>query len=76
MASIVVNTFEFKRGEVVNEKTFVYHTEISRWADETIRIATSPSHNIITGYLDGTFKPKNNATRAEAVTVIVRTLEK
>ena len=33
-------------------------------------------HGIINGYPDQTFKPKNNATRAEAVVMIKNFIEK
>lgn len=45
---------------------------ISDWARDAVSITAS--NGIINGYPDGTFKPKANATRAEAVTVIVKAL--
>ncbi len=40
------------------------------WATSYIKIASK--NNIITGYVDGTFKPEANVTYAEAVTMIMR----
>lgn len=54
-------------------KVFSDSAEISSWALSAIAIASS--NNIISGYPDNTFKPRGNATRAEAATVIVRALE-
>ncbi|WP_349408701.1 S-layer homology domain-containing protein [Pseudalkalibacillus sp. SCS-8] len=42
------------------------------WATESILDLSSA--NIITGYTDGTFKPKNNITRAEFSVVLSRTI--
>ncbi len=53
-------------------KTFADGPQISEWAKKAVGIASSKG--IITGYPDNTFKPKANATRAEAVTVIVKAL--
>lgn len=71
MAAIIVNAFELNNG---TGTTFKDQLEVSAWAKDAIEKASSNS--FITGYEDGTFRPKNNATRAEAVTVIVRALEK
>lgn len=71
MAMIIVNAFEFQQGQ---GKSFNDSELISPWAKDAIQKASS--NGIITGYQDGTFKPKNHATRAEAVTVIVKALEK
>ncbi|TBL80830.1 S-layer homology domain-containing protein [Paenibacillus thalictri] len=46
---------------------------ISDWAKAAVGSAAA-SH-VVDGYPDGTFKPKANATRAEAVSVIVKTMK-
>ena len=47
------------------------HT-ISDWARESM--AAAVQNGIITGYPDNTVRPQGNATRAEAVTVIMNAL--
>lgn len=53
-------------------KAFNDDSKISDWAVKGV--ATASGNNIITGYPDNTFRPQANATRAEAVTVIVKAL--
>ena len=51
---------------------FAYTDTSSHWAEPSInRLALS---GIVSGYQDGTFKPNNNLTRAELVTIINRML--
>ncbi|MCR4427756.1 MAG: S-layer homology domain-containing protein [Caldiserica bacterium] len=38
-------------------------------------VETSVSRGLIKGYPDGTFRPENPATRAEACAIIARSLE-
>ena len=54
---------------------FLHHdnARISAWAQDAVIAASS--NGIINGYPDGSFKPQANATRAEAVTVIVKILK-
>lgn len=42
-------------------------------AKKAVNIAYA--HKLIGGYQDGTFRPKNPATRAEAVTIILRGIQ-
>lgn len=59
---------------VVNEETtFADSADISAWARDAV--VTAVKNDIIKGYPDNTFKPKGNATRAEAVTVIINAIE-
>jgi hypothetical protein len=52
---------------------FTDNNDISEWAKNAVeRVA---GNKVINGYPDGTFKPKQSTTRAEAVTVIVKSLE-
>jgi len=44
------------------------------WAKSTIYKLAGQSAKVISGYPDGTFKPDANMTRAEFVTVLIRTL--
>ncbi|MEN6327872.1 MAG: fibronectin type III domain-containing protein [Syntrophomonas sp.] len=55
-------------------KTFADGTGISTWAKDAV--ARVSGSGIISGYPDNTFRPKVNATRAEAVTVILNALSK
>ena len=50
-------------------------TDVSRelWAYEAISVLCTK--NIIAGYEDGTFKPNNNITRAEAAALIYRIMQ-
>lgn len=50
--------------------TFSDADQISEWAKEAVGAAVI--NKAIKGYEDNTFRPKNNVTRAEAVTVILR----
>ncbi len=56
------------------EPQFTDSAAISGWAKGAV--ATAAENGIINGYPDGTFRPQGNATRAEAVTVIVKALSK
>jgi len=61
-----------KLAPVAVELQFSDSGSISEWAKEAV--ATVTQHGIMKGYPDNTIKPQGNATRAEAVTVIVNTL--
>lgn len=47
---------------------------IASWANGYVAVAVD--QGLITGYPDNTFKPGNNATRAESATMVVRYLDK
>ena len=53
-------------------KTFADSNQIADWAQAAV--AAVSGKNIISGYPDNTFRPQAYATRAEAVTVIVKAL--
>ena len=53
-------------------KTFADNNQIADWAK--VAVTAASGKNIISGYPDNTFRPQANATRAEAVTVIVKAL--
>jgi hypothetical protein len=55
------------------EITFMDSDEISAWAREVLTAVAQSG--IMQGYPEGTFYPQRNATRAEAVTVIVNALK-
>ncbi len=71
MAVIVVNTAKLKATTEGN--SFTDEALISHWAKSAV--ATAKKNAVILGYPDLSFKPLANATRAEAVTVIMKTLE-
>ncbi|MFA5383948.1 MAG: S-layer homology domain-containing protein [Eubacteriales bacterium] len=52
---------------------FTDRASISSWASNAV--ATAVLNKIMNGYPDNTIRPKNNATRAEAVTVIVNVVK-
>lgn len=54
-------------------KAFADDLQIAHWAK--IAVASASGSNIMSGYPDNTFKPKANATRAEAVTVIYKAIK-
>lgn len=63
-----------KLAQATNSKAFADADKISTWAKDSVAIAAS--QEVITGYQDNTFKPKGTATRAEAVMVISKILNK
>ena len=71
MASMIVRAAKLTPA---NEKTnFADSDNISGWAKGAV--ATATKHGIMNGYPDNTVKPKGNATRAEAVTVIYNAIK-
>lgn len=62
-----------KLSKVSGELTFVDSMDISAWARDDV--ITAVTDGIISGYPDNTFRPANNATRAEAFTVIANALK-
>ena len=61
-----------KLAPVIEEIAFTDNSRISPWARESL--ATAVKNGIINGYPNNTVCPQGNATRAEAVTVIVNAL--
>ena len=72
MAVMIVNVA--KLTPVSQELAFEDQNSISAWARGSL--ATAVKNGIINGYPDGTVRPRANATRAEAVTVVVKALNK
>ncbi len=70
MAVMIVNASNLaKTGQ---SKKFSDAERVSSWAKEAVDVAAG--HQLISGYPDGTYKPLHNATRAEAATILVKTL--
>ncbi|MCG9969971.1 Ig-like domain-containing protein, partial [Pelotomaculum terephthalicicum JT] len=61
-----------KLNMVTEETAFADSGSISGWAGEAM--ATAAKNGLIKGYPDNTVRPQGNATRAEAVTVILNAL--
>ena len=72
MAAMIVNAFKLKAQGT--SRSFNDESKISSWAKESIEIATS--NNVIGGYPNGSFAPKQNATRSEAAAIVVKALMK
>ena len=71
MAVMVVKATNLKAAGT--PKVFADDSKISSWAREAVNIASG--NNIISGYQNNTFRPAGNTTRAEAVTVLAKSLE-
>lgn len=72
MAMMIVNALQLEN--VQKNHTFADQGNISSWAQKAVVAAVE--HGIIAGYTDNTVKPQAHATRAEAVTVLLRAMEK
>ncbi|MDI9476533.1 MAG: S-layer homology domain-containing protein [Bacillota bacterium] len=68
MAVIIARAAKWQAGGATT--IFSDADQISEWAKEAVGAAVA--NKAIEGYEDNTFRPKNNITRAEAVTVILR----
>ena len=71
MTAILIRAFD-KKVERHIELPFLDNEDIGPWAVKYIKAGVQ--NEVILGYPDGTFKPKNNITRAEAFTLICRLL--
>jgi len=60
-------------GRTMGNTTYSDDLNISSWAKEAV--AAASEENIISGYPNNTFKPKENASRAEAAAIIIRALK-
>lgn len=68
---MVINAFEFK--EDTKELTFLDKDLIGDWAKESIEIAVNIE--MLSGYPDNTFRPRNTITRAETFAVLAKALK-
>ncbi|MGP3788169.1 S-layer homology domain-containing protein [Paenibacillus sp. 1A_MP2] len=57
----------------VTAQQFSDESDIAAWAAEDVKMATE--QQLVKGYPDNTFRPKNGLTRAEAATLIYRLRE-
>ncbi|MFZ5968816.1 MAG: S-layer homology domain-containing protein [Bacillota bacterium] len=71
MTTVLIKAFNRKLQEDM-KLNFPDNDDIGLWAEEYVK--ASVQHEVISGYPDGTFKPKNNITRAEAFTIICKLL--
>ncbi|HHU32818.1 MAG TPA: S-layer homology domain-containing protein [Clostridia bacterium] len=74
MTCILIKAFEHKLDDSKEniEITFVDKDQISPWAEKFVLKAVQ--NDILSGYPDKTYKPRDNITRAEAFTIICKLL--
>lgn len=71
MAVMIVKATKIEPTE--SGKAFTDSAQIAAWAEAAVAKATAAG--LITGYPDGTFRPKANATRAEAAVILARSMK-
>ncbi|MGE7827007.1 S-layer homology domain-containing protein [Paenibacillus sp. NPDC093718] len=71
MAQMVVQAYQLDHP--LTNKTFIDQNKIAAWAQKAMMIAVD--HGIMKGYPNNMLKPKSHASRAEAITVIWRSME-
>ena len=69
MVTVLIRGFE-KKLEEDEDLSFTDQDEIGDWALEYVKAGVH--HEILMGYPDGTFKPKQDITRAEAFVIICK----
>lgn len=70
MAIMIVKAAQLTGGQ--NTLQFIDQQQVSSWAVDAVQIAAE--NKIMSGYPDNSFRPQNSASRAEAVTAIVKAL--
>ncbi len=74
VASIFVKVAEMKKEAPANTgDVFADDSDITNWAKDAVYKASA--YGLIKGYPNGTFAPAKNITRAEAATILYRTIE-
>lgn len=74
MALMLVNAYEAKKGAInSSEHLFSDDADIAEYAKSAV--AKLYGAGVVSGYEDGTFLPKNNATRAEAAQMVYKILK-
>ena len=74
MALMLVNAYEAKKGAInSSEHLFSDDADIVEYAKSAV--AKLYGAGVVSGYEDGTFLPKNNATRAEAAQMVYKILK-
>ncbi|MFV9568464.1 endo-1,4-beta-xylanase [Thermoanaerobacter mathranii] len=76
MTAVIMRVYSKLTGykeENIGNTTFTDNGKISEWARNAV--ANVMKLGIVRGYEDNTFKPKDNATRAEAAAMLYRVLE-
>jgi hypothetical protein len=73
-AEFAAMAVSFFTGEDVDVNDNVFPDVQDHWANYEINLAYA--HDLIQGYPDGTFRPDQEITRAEAMTILGRMLEK
>ncbi|PQQ67929.1 S-layer homology domain-containing protein [Acetivibrio saccincola] len=73
MVVLIIKAFDIAVEEGLQSPKFKDTDEIGSWALNFV--AKSVDLNIVSGYLDNTFKPKRNVTRAETFTVLYNILK-
>ncbi|WP_202708159.1 S-layer homology domain-containing protein [Sporosalibacterium faouarense] len=72
MVAVLIRAFKLEDEKVFNLE-FEDKDEIGQWALEYIRAGVQ--NNVVTGYPDNTFKPKESITRGELFTLLCKVLE-
>jgi hypothetical protein len=67
-AASILARIQYLNGNVAAADKFSDKTNVSSWAVESVGAASDAG--FITGYNDGTFRPSNKLTRAEALTML------
>lgn len=70
MIAVLTRAYEIKLENKDIELTFKDKEEISHWALESVKAGFEKE--VVVGYPDNTYKPKNNITRGEAFTIICK----
>ncbi|MTI48862.1 S-layer homology domain-containing protein [Sporosalibacterium faouarense] len=71
VVAVLIRGFE-KSLDANNKLDFKDKDDIGFWAVDYVK--SGVENNVITGYPDGTFKPKNDITRAEVFTILCKLL--
>ncbi|MBQ3427396.1 MAG: S-layer homology domain-containing protein [Clostridia bacterium] len=81
MAALTEFCWQYTRTVMTNVETdtsdvkeFADQSDISRWAEVSVKLAAA--NGFIEGMGDGSFMPADNATRAQAATIILRVINK
>jgi hypothetical protein len=71
MAAIIVNAAALEKKDTA--LNFTDNDKVSAWAKNVVAVAAA--YRIIGGFPDGSFKPRDNATHAQAAVVVSKTLK-